>query len=112
MGDFERFVARSEEGESGVLDQEGGEAFEGGYCGFVSKLAGRLMRDVPKLALLGLGGFKEAYAYFGGGGGVMRGDARVCGNGFVRASILKFMSEVSMMPYLTSRLAKVLHSRT
>lgn len=29
-----------------------------------------------------------------------RGDARVCGNGFVRASILKFMSEVSMMPYL------------
>lgn len=30
----------------------------------------------------------------------MRGDARVCGNGFVRASILKFMSEVSMMPYL------------
>lgn len=67
-------VARSEEEEeeSGVWDEESGEAFEGGYCGFVSKLAGRL-RDVPKLALLGLGGFKEAYAYFG---------------------------EVSMMPYL------------
>lgn len=46
-----------------MLDQEGGEAFEGGYCSFVSTLAGRLMRDVPKLALLGLGGFKEAYAY-------------------------------------------------
>lgn len=45
-----------------MLDEEGGEAFEGGCCGFVSKLAGRL-RDVPKLALLGLGGFKEAYAY-------------------------------------------------
>lgn len=30
----------------------------------------------------------------------MIGDARFCGNGFVRASILKFMSEVSMMPYL------------
>lgn len=41
----------------------------------------------------------------------MRGDARVCGNGFVGASIVKFMSEVSMMPYLTSRLAKVLHIR-
>lgn len=81
-----------------MLDQEGGEVFEGGYCSFVGKLAGRL-RDVPKLALLGLGGFKEAYEYFGGGG-VMRGDARVCGDGFVRASILKFMSEVSMMPYL------------
>lgn len=79
-----------------MLDEQGGEAFEGGYCGFVSTLAGRL-RDVPKLALLGLGEFKEAYAYFGGDG-VMRGDARVCGNGFVRASILKFMSEVPMMP--------------
>lgn len=45
-----------------MLDEERGEAFEGVYCGFVSKLAGRL-RDVPKLALLGLGGFKEAYAY-------------------------------------------------
>lgn len=45
-----------------MLDGQGGEAFEEGYCGFVSKLAGRL-RDVPKLALLGLGGFKEAYAY-------------------------------------------------
>lgn len=62
MGDFESFVARSEEEESCVLDQEGGEAFEGGCCSFVSKLAGRL-RDVPKLALLGLGGFKEAYEY-------------------------------------------------
>lgn len=45
-----------------MLDQEGGEAFEGGYCSFVGKLAG-ILRDVPKLALLGLGGFKEAYAY-------------------------------------------------
>lgn len=63
MGDFEKFVARSEEEEeSGVLDEERGEAFEGGCCGFVGKLAGRL-RDVPKLALLGLGGFKEAYEY-------------------------------------------------
>lgn len=82
-----------------MLDEEGGEAFGGGdVVVFVGKLAGRL-RDVPKLALLGLGGFKEACEYFGGDG-VMRGDARVCGNGFVRASILKFMSEVSMMPYL------------
>lgn len=71
--DYESFVARSEE-ESGVLDQEGGEAFEEGCCSFVSKLTGRL-RDVPKLALLGLGGFKEAYAYFGGGG-VMREEMR------------------------------------
>lgn len=81
-----------------MLDQEGGQAFKGGCCGFVSKLAGRL-RDVPKLALLGLGGFQGGICVFGGGG-VMRGDARVCGNGVVRASILKFMSEVSMMPYL------------
>lgn len=29
---------------------------------FVSKLAGRL-RDDPMLALMGLGGFKEAYEY-------------------------------------------------
>lgn len=45
-----------------MLDEESGEAFEGGCCSFVGKLAGRL-RDVPKLALLGLGGFKEAYEY-------------------------------------------------
>lgn len=62
MGDFESFVARSEEEESCVLDQEGGETFEGGCCSFVGKLAGRL-RDVQNLALLGLEGFKEAYAY-------------------------------------------------
>lgn len=64
VGGVESFVARSEEEEeeSGVLDEEGGETFEEGCCSFVGKLAGTL-RDVPKLALLGLGGFKEGYAY-------------------------------------------------
>lgn len=95
-----------------MLDQEGGEAFEEGYCSFVSKLAGRL-RDVPKLALLGLGGFKEGYAYFGGGV-VMRGDARVreLRWGWICRSFNIEVHVRSLYDALpTSRLAKVLHSR-
>lgn len=45
-----------------MLDEERGEPFEEGCCSFVGKFPGRL-RDVPKLALLGLGGFKEACEY-------------------------------------------------
>lgn len=54
---------------------------------------------MSKVGSPGIGRVQGGICVFGGGGG-MRGDARVGENGFVRASILKFMSEVSMMPYL------------
>lgn len=92
-----------------MLDEERGEAFEGGYCGFVGKLAGRL-RDVPKLALLGLGGVQGGICVF------WRWwcDERRC-EGLWEWICQSFNIEVHVRSLYdalpTSRLAKVLHSR-